>query len=260
MDLIKHIAPIILLSTFVVSCQSLPEGENPNVVATYMYGDFTLPTSATKSGDTESFSPSYVDNRWITSAGDLLIPGIKIPVAIHLHGCSGFTVNDESHVYRDILLSQGYAVIMPNSFSRSGRKKLCGKGDMFGRIALRNEEVNFALKRIREMHWVDQDRIVLTGFSEGGNTADNWRTKDFAGIIVYGSACTESGGTPNAPEDVPVLAIVGEYDDYRPGLSCKITRKVGGSRSIVLPGEDHFIATNPQTREAVVKFLKSCCS
>ena len=110
------------------------------------------------------------------------------------------------------------------------------------------------------MNWVDQDRIILTGFGEGGNTAENWRTDDFVGIIIFGTACISSGGSPLAPKDVPVLAIIGEHDEFRPGESCSIKRKAGGSQSIVIPGANQFIAKYPQTREAVVKFLRRCCS
>lgn len=259
MNLSARTALIGFFSIFIVSCQSLPAGVGP-VEATWLYGEFSLPASVTVNGKSKSFSPSYSDEPWQISAEKFIKPGIKIPLAIHMHGCAGIGGNDEAGEYLDLMLSQGYAVFMPDSFQRPGREKLCGQGGMHERIAMRTTEISYALKQIRKLNWVDQDRLVLMGFSEGGNATDNWYTRDFAGLIVLGSACTHSGGSPTAPNDVPVLAIVGEIDDYRPGMSCTITRKIKGSKSIVIPGADHWIATHSVTQNAIKQFLQQCCS
>lgn len=149
---------------------------------------------------------------------------------------------------------------MPDSFKRLGRRECGQEGDLRYRVSLRTEEVEYALERIRELPWVDQKRIILMGFSEGGNTTDNWSKPGFAAHIIIGSACTLVGGEPAAPEGVPVLAIVGEYDEYRPRQSCKVKRTVGGSKSITIPRAPHSIAEYTETQEAIKVFLSQCCS
>lgn len=248
----------IFLSILVSSCESLPKGVS-SVEATWLYGQFALPETATVTGKTELFKPSYADEQWTISVKKLLKPNIKLPIAIHMHGCGGIDEKDDAYAYREILLSQGYGVFMPDSFQRPGRVRLCGQGGMHERIALRQSEIVYALKEIRRLMWVDQERLVLMGFSEGGNATDNWYTDDFAGLIILGSACTHSGGSPSAPSEVPVLAIVGEADDYRPGMSCTINRSVSGSKSIIISGADHWIALYAQTEKSIIQFLKRCC-
>jgi dienelactone hydrolase len=149
---------------------------------------------------------------------------------------------------------------MPDSFQRPGRKECDAEGSLKHRVSLRTQEVEYALARIRELSWVDQQRVILMGFSEGGNTTDNWSRKGFAAHIVIGSACALVGGAPAAPEGVPVLAIVGSKDEFRPGLSCKIERTIRGSKSIVIPGAGHSIAGYGKTRNAIRTFLSQCCS
>jgi len=226
-------------------------------MATWLYGEHTLPASATVSGSNEIYTPLLDERLEKEQTRKLVKSGVTIPAAIYMHGCAGIT--SEAYNYRELMLSQGYAFFMPDSFARPGRVKLCGQGGMSERVAMRQREVDIALKAVRKLPWVDQKRLVLMGFSEGGNTTDSWYTADFAGLIVLGSACTNSGGSPSAPGSVPVLAIVGEIDEYRPGMSCTIDRTVGGSKSIVIPGASHRISQEDETTEAIRKFLGQCC-
>jgi len=252
----KNIFLVFVCLSIVTSCQTLPEGVTP-VDATWLFGEHALPATATRSGSSESYKPRRDKQRETIETGALIKPGIKIPAAIYLHGCAG--ISSEAYNYKKLMLSQGYAVFMPDSYARPGREKLCGKGGMSARVDMRHAEVRAALKAIRQLPWIDQKRLVLMGFSEGGNATDNWYSDDFAGLIVLGSACTSSGGSPSAPERVPVLAIVGEIDEYRPGLNCTITRSVGGSKSIVIPRANHWISHHDITQNAIKEFLGLCC-
>ena len=187
-------------------------------------------------------------------------PGKKLRVATYLHGCNGMN-NNQSFQYRELMHSLGYAVFMPDSFQRPGREVLCGQGGLGNRISLRLREVDYALSKIRQLSWVDQDKIILMGFSEGGNTTDNFDEKGFAAHIILGSACTQArDGMPQAPKGTPVLAIVGAEDHFRPGSSCYMERTVGGSKSIIIPYAGHRIARLDETKEAITTFLRKCCS
>ena len=197
------------------------------------------------------------DADWTTVAESLIKPGVKIPVVMYLHGCKG--MSKQADQYRSLLLSEDYAVFMPDSFKRPGRRQCGFQGSLQNRVALRTQEVEYALTQIAELGWVDKERLVLMGFSEGGNTTDNWSKPGFAGHLIMGSACTLVGGTPNAPQGTPVLAVVGSRDSYRPGLSCSIDESDGISKSIVLDGKGHGVAQYPQTQNAIRLFLDQCC-
>jgi dienelactone hydrolase len=175
-----------------------------------------------------------------------------------MHGCKG--TGRQAETFSELLLDEGYAVFMPDSFKRPGRKQCSAQGRLTSRVALRTEEVDHAIDRIKQLSWVDQSRLVLMGFSEGGNTTDNWSKPGFAGHLVMGSACTLVGGQPAAPAGTPVLAVVGANDEYRPGRSCRIDESDGISRSVVLEGVGHTVAQYPETQEAIRTFLRKCCS
>lgn len=247
---------ILTLSLFLASCKTLPEGVSPHL-ATWLYGEHTLPSSITKSNEVEKYKPRYNKTGMSDNTESLIKPGVKVPAVVYMHGCAG--ISAEAYNFKKIMLSHGYAVFMPDSFARPGREKLCDQGGMNERVAMRHREVSTALTEIRKLSWVDQTNVILMGFSEGGNTTDSWYNDDFKALIVIGSACTNSGGSPSAPGNVPVLAIVGELDHYRPGMSCKITRRVGGSKSIVINGANHWISHEPETVKAISRFLNKCC-
>ena len=248
---------ILISFSILASCQTLPEGVSPQM-ATWLYGEHMLPPSLTQSGDAERYTPDLNKAAELEQVKRLIKPGTKAPAVIYMHGCAG--ISDEAFNYQKMMLKHGHAFFIPNSFVRPGREKLCGQGGMSERVAMRQREASTALKEIRKLDWIDQNKVILMGFSEGGNTTDSWYNDDFSALIVIGSACTNSGGSPSAPDNVPVLAIVGENDNYRPGLSCSISRTIGGSKSIIIKGADHWISDNNITRKSINKFLGECCS
>ena len=251
---------LFLIASLTAYKEPLAKGtpEISPVQATWFYGRHTIPSAARDSWFSKTFQQSPGEQEWTPLAEKEIKSGVKVPVVLYLHGCAGWSKQDD--VYRDLLVSEGYAVLMPDSFQRPGRKQCAEQGSLRSRVQLRTEEVEFALEEIMKLPWVDQKKVLLMGYSEGGNTTDNWSKSGFAAHIIIGSACTLVGGEPAAPLDVPVLAIVGEKDHYRPGLSCKIDRTIGGSRSIVIPGGPHGIAEYSETREAIKRFLRQCCS
>ncbi|MEJ2382471.1 MAG: dienelactone hydrolase family protein [Gammaproteobacteria bacterium] len=249
----------LALAMLAAGCQPnvrLPGGVTP-VMATWLYGQYAIPAEYTRSGHEETFGATPGGLPWTTAAARALKPGAKVPVVLYLHGCTG--IKQQARLYRALLLSQGYAVFMPDSFQRPGRWACGEEGPLPYRVSLRLQELAYAYQQIRTLPWIDQKRIVLMGFSEGGNTVDHWNKLGFAAHIIIGSACTLVGGKPAAPPGTPVLAVVGARDDYRPGLSCTIERTVGGSKSVVISNAGHKVAQYPQTRDAIKAFLHSCC-
>jgi dienelactone hydrolase len=253
---------LLFASAFLLAaCQStrtdLPKGMTP-VMATWFEATHSLPPSKTKSGTEENFRAKFGDPSWRKQVGELLKnPEAKLPAVLYLHGCAG--IRNNAYRYQELLNSEGYVVFMPDSFKR-GRLKCRAEGTLSYRVGMRPQEVKYALSRIRKIPWIDQNRVILMGHSEGGNTTDNWSQRGFAAHIISGSACTLVFGFPAAPEGIPVLAMVGENDETRPGLSCTVRRTIGGSKSIIIPGAGHVISQFPETQEAIKRFLRECCS
>lgn len=251
----------LLITAFIISaCQStptLPTGVTP-VQATWLYGRYIIPPNFTKSNSVQTLHQKVGQSDWTQLASLTLKKNVKVPVVLYLHGCKG--MHGQSKIYSQLLISEGYAVFMPDSFQRPGREQCRAEGTLLERVALRTQEVEYALKQIRKISWVDQKHIILMGFSEGGNTADNWSKPGFAGVLIMGSACTLVGGKPATPTGIPVLAIVGSNDDFRPGLSCKINRNEGISKSIVIQGAGHKVAQYPMTKQEIHLFLHKCCT
>lgn len=252
---------LILFGLLFAGCQTnptkLPVGVSP-VQATWLYGKFTIPPAFTKSGLPVTYRQSVGDPGWTQLAVANIKPGLKVPVVLYMHGCKG--ISRQADRYSKLLNSEGFAVFMPDSFQRPGRLACREQGTLQERVALRTQEVDYALSQIKQLSWVNQNRVMLMGFSEGGNTVDNWSKPGFAAYLIMSSACTLVGGAPAVPAGVPVLAIVGSNDQFRPGESCTIDRADGMSQSIVIKGAGHTVAQYPATQKAIRTFLHKCCS
>jgi len=255
-SLIRVISSVLIIVVLVACQTTLPKGVTPEK-ATWLYGYYTIPGQFTRSNTQKVWRQSPADPDWMSLAAAEVRPNSKVPVVLYLHGCAG--MRSEDYAYRELMLEQGYAVFMPDSFKRPYRRECSSQGRLSERVDMRTVEVITALQELKQLPWVDQENIILMGFSEGGNTTDHWSRPGFKAHIILGSACTLTGGEPNAPAEVPVLAIVGARDSFRPGKSCRITRTVGGSRSVIIPDADHWISGYSQTREEIRNFLQLCC-
>ena len=234
-----------------------PPGTTP-VAATWIQGNIFLPASALKNGDSDHLNIFAKKDNWAETAKDKhLKDGVRLPAVIYLHGCTGF---HSGRRYATFFLDQGFAVFAPNSFARPGREELCGEGPMDDRISMRREELKHALSKVREIKWIEQSRLVLAGFSEGGQTASSWEGKEFIAHVLLGTDCRFSGGSPNAPGNVPVLNLVGSDDDWGYGGGCFISdQRPWGSKVVIVPGGNHAMTQSEIPRVAITEFLKTCC-
>ena len=144
-------------------------------------------------------------------------------------------------------MERGYAVFEPDSFARPGHA--CKYGD----LDTRTEDLEYALEKIRKLSWVDQDRIFLMGISQGGATVARWSKPGFVAHIILANNC--DGTKPRAPANIPVLAVVGEKDEFYQGSSCQVSRQIKGSRSIVIPDAPHGIIDYEETEQAMDELL-----
>jgi len=70
----------------------------------------------------------------------------------------------DTFVQSGLTAQLGYPVFAPSSFARPGRTRSCGQADSV--MNWRLEEIRIALANLKTMTWIDQNRLVLAGFSE----------------------------------------------------------------------------------------------
>jgi dienelactone hydrolase len=238
--------------------ETLPNTDEADseIAATWYGGIHTLPSSMTRSGRTTdiSFQKNERDEWEQRIQEEILKPGVRVPAVIYLHGSSG---PYNARRWANDFATFGYAQFAPNSFKRPGRVGLAGTGQMHWRMILRKQELRYALAQIRSISWIDSERLILAGFSEGAQAAANYSGDGFMAVILFGTDCRFGG--PNSPAGVPVLNIVGANDHYGYGGGCSFWRTVGGSKSVTLSGVGHNVQGNVGAQLAIAEFLETCC-
>ncbi len=250
-------APLaMLLVTLLAACAGSgnPSGSE-SVARTWTRGQHFLPVSALQDGQFSAINeiPEQPQNWAEAVAGAKLLPGVKLAAVIYLHGCAGN--NNGSYWWRQLKRYQ-VAFFAPDSMSRP-RKSLCDSGNMKNiRIPMRIAELRYALQQLAEVDWIDHDRLILVGFSEGAQTAAAFAVQEFRAVVLMGTNCKFSGGSPRAASEVAVLSLMGKNDHYYDGVGCRITRAIRGSDSIVIADTDHNLRHNQEALEALHRFLR----
>lgn len=195
--------------------------------------------------------------------------GLRLPVVVYLHGCAGIGLTTAQ--LPELAERAGFAVIAPNSFARDRRPRNCDPSDysagMFPPAWLyRRAELQHAVSQARELPWVDPERIVVAGFSEGGATVALWGDLvDTLGYIILGWTCTAPPDWGwlmglRTPAERPVLAIVSADDPWFAwpgwrGHCGSETESHADLQSIVLEHTAHEVLYYPQAQDALVEFL-----
>jgi len=195
-----------------------------------------------------------------------LRPDRRLPLVVFLHGCNGLHRGYQADL--DFLRGRGWAVVAPDSFARDYKPRSCewrsrSAGFHPGVIGFRLAEAEHAVARARAFPWVDPERIVLMGQSEGGLATANYTGDGLAGRVILGWTCQ----IPWPPlwglrgdRTAPVLSVVSRDDDWfqRWFLAGDCGRDMGGfadGRSLVLDGGTHHVMRVAAAREAVGGFL-----
>jgi len=199
----------------------------------------------------------------------------KLPVALYLHGCSGFFSGDDFRM--DWLARQGYATIAPDSFARSFYPDSCNVSTREAwlykpTIEMRQNDAAYALEQIRSFSWVDQDNVYIYGFSEGGLTAVTLnstnplhRTK---ARVVEGWNCIsipwEEYTGISSPDTEPLLTLFANQDPWLLGEqitdSCaNFISPTNGSQSVLIDyaplNTQHTLLEALEIQEIVLNFL-----
>lgn len=188
----------------------------------------------------------------------------KLPAIIFLHGCAG--IGSEEEAAKLLFLENGFAVFVPDSFARVGRRSTC-RTDSFTATATpdvnpyRQEEIAFAIEQVRAQPWIDGNRIIAVGFSEGGMALARYPKPGLAAAIITAWHCHGTGDYfgLKLPPSVPVLAIIGNDDPWYAALKDKHCGLLfdgrAKSESIVLPDNGHNVMNSRNV--ANVEYSKS---
>ena len=197
----------------------------------------------------------------------------KVPVVLFMHGSSGLGLKAIAD-RQQWLASFGVASIAPNSFALKDRLTYTSPidKDTYEKLhAFRASEIEITLKALQQMPWVDVNKIVLAGTSEGSVPVARYKGKEFAGRIMFAWSCEDNyfvkAHQTNIPDDQPVLNIISSTDPYfspsnawlgnAQGVGhCGAVLKNNKKASIVLiPGGPHTVLTFPQAKGPVQGFL-----
>jgi len=148
-------------------------------------------------------------------------PG-PFPAIILLHDSGGLSRKDTEYAKK--LVTWGYVVIVPDSFSPRGFGKLQTDPDAVGAQQRVQDTIGTA-EYLATLSYVKKGHIGVLGFSHGGWTImkgvqENafWGAYGIKAAVAYYPYCT-------APQDInvalPVRILIGEKDDWTPVRRCR---------------------------------------
>lgn len=238
----------IVVSTLLVACSSSPprSADVPDVQHTWEQARVYLPERQF------AVTPAQVQRVQ------------RAPIVIYLHGCTGLANHDAQ--WARTLAGNNFVVVQPDSFARSNRRANCDPlthrvGLFPSAAAMRDEELRFALARLREVSWADPERIFVMGHSEGGRAAMTNVLPDVRGTIVSGWGCTSTNrrwvGIPH-PADHPLLILEHDNDPWYVARGGRCKDHLQGrtaTRHVTLGSGGHGSAQSALARRATLEFL-----
>jgi dienelactone hydrolase len=211
--------------------------------------------------------------REVTVAGELRVAqGTgRLPAVILMHGSSGVGANIEPWVQR--FNAMGISTFVIDGFTGRGLTTVGTNQALLGRLNL-IIDIYRALDILAHHPRVDPGRIVLMGFSRGGQAAlyaslerfhKAWNKSgvQFAGYVAFYPDCATTYLDDEKVVDRPIRIFHGAPDDYNPIATCKayVERLRKSGRDVVLteyPNAQHgfdspliagqvIVAANSQT-------------
>lgn len=172
------------------------------------------------------------------------------PVVIGLHGF-GTSPNDFARSLGEVILDAGYVFCCPYGPYIGGSTAFG-----WGECDDANQRILEGLQYVSEHYGIDEKRIILLGFSEGGSTAlcvGLRNPKKFAAIIsiagYYDEALSEYLEN-RATSSVPVYIMIGENDfliDSNREAERTMKEKGMMVKLVVYPGMGHAFPPNGNT-------------
>jgi len=212
----------ILLAGVETSAQSMPKEIAPRVEL-YAIPSLTISDQQFLTGDTTG--------RPVTVAGEFRIAqGTgRLPVVVLMHGSSGVGPNIEPWTHQ--FSRMGISTFVIDGFTGRGLTAVGPNQALLGRLNL-IVDIYRSLDILAKHPRVDPERIVLMGFSRGGQAAlyasltrfnKLWNKSgvEFAGYIPFYPDCSTTYATDTDVAARPIRIFHGTPDDYNPVASCK---------------------------------------
>ena len=191
----------------------------------------------------------------------------KWPLILFLHYCEGL-----GHHREDMkrLSKLGFIVIAPDSFARAHRPLGCYEDRakfiryFDAAIAFQKAELDFAVQKLGEFGWVDNDNLFLFGSGMGGLVAAHYEGNEFTGHLIEGWGCR--GPNPIfdgiwAPSEVRVFVTVSRNAPFlnkNEGFSvdCEtFLKQRKNAVSVVLDRPAHQVSWYPKSYQQMIRFL-----
>jgi len=236
----------ILATADTAQAQSLPK-DAPARVELYTIPTLTLSDQQFLTGDANAGTP-------VSVAGEFrLARGLgRLPVVVLMHGSSGVGATMDAWVHH--FNAMGISTLVIDGFTGRGLTTVGSNQALLGRLNL-IVDIYRSLEILAHHPRVDPERIVLMGFSRGGQAAlfasldrfnHLWNKSGirFAGYVPFYPDCSTSYVGDTEIADIPIRIFHGTPDDYNPVASCKayVARLIEAKRDVVLteyPESEH---------------------
>src|SRR5215203_7410219 len=194
----------------------------------------------------QQFLIGDANGKAVTVAGEFRIAqgSGKLPVVVLMHGSSGVGAGMDPWVRH--LNAMGISTFVIDGFSGRGLTAVGPNQALLGRLNF-IVDIYRSLEILAKHPRVDPDRIVLMGFSRGGQAAlyaclerfhKLWNKSgaQFAAYIPFYPDCSTSYGSDTETVARPIRIFHGTPDDYNPVASCKayLARLQEAKRDVVL--------------------------
>jgi len=188
------------------------------------------------------------------------------PAVVMLHDCSGLghTSSGAPARWAGELVSRGYVVLIPDSFTTRGYPGgVCSEPSPANPgvyTVQRARDAHAALAYLRTLAFVDGARIGVMGGSHGGSTTliADLREGFSAAVALYPRCAFRMGDWHADLSGVykpasPLLILIGEADDWTPAEPCRrlagASRKAGYPVAIkIYPGVHHSFDSSAPVR------------
>jgi predicted esterase len=198
----------------------------------------------------------------------------KLPTVVYMQGSNSF--NSGKTFRKWITGDAGYIFFAPNTHTGRDRPTYNSpvSKDIYERVhAYRQAEIDLFIKRLKELPFIDKNRMFLMGYSEGAVASARYSGDEFVGRIVLGWSCEPSYYTDfpkvGAKKDDPFLNIIGRDDQYfgkqnpwnnaynNEGHCGDALFKFSNAKVVLLPNTGHNLLKSGFLKNEIISFIKS---